>query len=149
MNKFWSKLLLGSGWLILMGFLVFGYMVNRLSPKDSLADQSAVIWPEIQNLYNGMVACLLTDEDLIERKEYLRSTIFPKVLRNDKKSNSMTYYFEDHESTLSELMEFVRSEKECCPFFKFDLSILPSNQGLALRISGSELAMQFWEEEIG
>jgi hypothetical protein len=36
------------------------------------------------------------------------------------------------------LTELMLKEKACCPFFKFDLSILPFNKGIALKISGSK-----------
>ncbi len=71
-----------------------------------------------------------------------------KVIRKEIRPLAYVFYFEDDPDLLLHLMEFVQKEKDCCPFFKFDLSILPFEQGLALQISGSAAAMEMMKEEV-
>ena len=53
------------------------------------------------------------------------------------------YYFEDEGDLAIKILEFIGKEKQCCPFFKFDFSVLPFKKGLALQISGSEGVKEF------
>jgi len=38
---------------------------------------------------------------------------------------------------LNDILDFTKTEKACCPFFKFDISILPFDLGMAIQLSGS------------
>jgi len=82
-------------------------------------------------------------EDKLKQQELIKETIFPYVKNRVEFSNGFTYYFEDKNEMLEKLIELIRVEKECCSFFRFDLSILPFNQGLALQISGMDGVKDF------
>ena len=78
----------------------------------------------------------------MERKENLRKNIFSKTKERIEISNGVIYRFEDNPELLTNALEFIQQEKACCPFFKFDISILPFQNGFAIQISGSELAKE-------
>ena len=97
-------------------------------------------------LFEGAIQCNLIEEDLVERKKVLKEAIFSKVQKKEESSEGFIYYFEDDSELLSNVLEHVEIEKACCPFFKFDISILPFNNGFALQISGSEAALEMIKE---
>jgi len=82
----------------------------------------------------------------LERKKILKETIFSKVVKKEESLNGYTYFFEDDSNLLASVLEHVQIEKACCPFFKFDISILPFSKGFALQISGSEAALEMIKE---
>jgi len=97
-------------------------------------------------LFEGAIQCSLIEEDLLERKKLLQKTIFSKVQKKEKSLNGYIYYFNDEANLLASVLEHVQIEKACCPFFKFDISILPYDNGFALQISGSEDALEMIAE---
>lgn len=93
-------------------------------------------------IFNGVVQCNLIGDDLLDRKMILKENIFSNVQKREESLNGITYYFKDDSNLLESLLEHVQIEKACCPFFKFDISILPFNKGFALKISGSKEAIE-------
>jgi len=93
-------------------------------------------------IFNGAIQCSLVNEDLLNRKKTLRQIIFTNIVSRKTSLNGVTYYFNDNADLLESVLEHVQIEKACCPFFKFDISILPFNNGFALQISGSKDALE-------
>jgi len=135
-------ILLGMGWVLLGLFLVSGMHYKKLSGTSSASFVSPIAWEDHLQVFKGVISCSLNSEELLERKAYLKELIMSKVERKEIQANAHVYYFEDDPKLLQDLMEFVQKEKACCPFFKFDLSILPFEKGLALQISGSKEAFE-------
>ena len=133
--------LLSAGWFFLAVFLLSGYYFNKLSVGVDTSIFSPVSWGDHMQVFEGALQCSLTDEDLLERKQVLKESVFSKVTRKEEKTNGFVYYFKDEEGLLNDALEFIQKEKSCCPFFKFDVSILPFDHGFAIQISGSEEAI--------
>ncbi len=142
MKKNLTYLLLGSGWLFLAIFLLSGYFFNKLSDGNETSNFRPIVWGYHMELFKGAVQCSLLEDDILERKIFLKKKVFSKVTRKEEKIDGSIYFFEDEITLLSDAIEFVQKEKECCPFFKFDISILPFGQGFAIQISGSEDAIE-------
>ena len=140
------KIVLGSGWLFLALFLTSGYYFNKLSNNSTAFKFIPITWENHLQIFNGAIQCNLVEADLLERKKLLKEAIFSKVQTKEESLNSFIYYFNDDPNLLESVLEHVQIEKACCPFFKFDISILPFNKGFALQISGSEDALKMLEE---
>jgi len=123
-------------------FLSSGYYFNKLSSDSAAFKFSPVTWDDHMQMFNGAIQCNLIEDDLLERKKLLKETIFSKVLKKEESLNGYIYYFNDDPNLLESVLEHIQIEKACCPFFKFDISILPFNNGFALQISGSEDAIE-------
>ncbi len=137
-----KNIILGLGWIILAFFLVSGYYYEKFSiPSDSTAF-IPISWESHKQIFHGVVQCSLIPEDLNIRKEELKKTIFSKVEKRKEDSNGIIFYFNDEPNLLESVLEHMMIERLCCPFFKFDVSILPFNKGFALQISGSEDAIE-------
>jgi hypothetical protein len=86
----------------------------------------------------GAISFSITTDALQERRIELKNKIFSQLLKKEELPQRFIFYFNDTEGMAENLTELMLKEKACCPFFKFDLSILPFNKGIALKISGSK-----------
>lgn len=137
---------LGAGWVLLGLFLVSTYFLNKFSDKSKSFSFKALTWQNHMQLFEGAVQCNLMGDSLLERKRILREKVFSEVVKKDSTEYGLVYYFEDQPELLDLVLEHVLIEKECCPFFKFDISILPFKQGFALQLSGSDAAIEMLKE---
>ena len=133
---------LSLGWVFLALFLTSGYYFNTLSNKTHTFKLSPITWEDHMQIFNGAIQCNMLEEDLLDRKRILKKTLFSKVEKREESLNGISYYFKDSPNLLESLLEHVQIEKACCPFFKFDISILPFNKGFALKVSGSKEALE-------
>ena len=90
------------------------------------------------NLDSSPIACSLTDLELVERKNELRTNIFSKAKKMEEVDDGYLFHFDDSDKMLPVLFEYILAEKECCPFFKQDISIYPGDEGVVWKISGPE-----------
>ena len=135
-------LFLSLGWILLLLFLGSGFVFNTFMGGEQSV-LSPITWEEHLLVFDGALTCSLTSEELMERKKELKEKIFPKLQKKIALSDGYIYYFEDEPGLAENIMEFIGKEKQCCPFFKFDFSILPFKKGLAFQISGSPAVKEF------
>lgn len=128
--------------LLLLGWFYFTYETSN--QKEAELKFSTYSPSE----YSAEVVCTLSEEDLIEKKEKLKSEIFSKTIKVDEVKYGYVFHFKDDSTLLSKLTEFIISEQTCCKFFQYDLSIMPSNKGIALKISGPVLSKIMMKEMI-
>lgn len=84
------------------------------------------------------LACKLTDKEQIRRMNELHQTIFKKVDRTIERTTSYELVFQQPDSTLiSELAEFITFERLCCPWLKFQLTFLPGEGPVSLKMGDS------------
>lgn len=133
-----KTMILYLGWVLLVLFLGSGYIMNKFKSGTENFPFQPITWGEHLSVFEGALSCSLTSEELRERIAMLRKEVFPKMIKKEELEEGYIYYFEDEGDLAIKILEFIGKEKQCCPFFKFDLSILPFKKGLALQISGSE-----------
>lgn len=137
---------LALGWVFLFLFLGSTYFFNSFT-KDTAKDLwSPIAWEEHLLVFDGALTCSLTSDELLERKQVLKEKIFPQLIKKETLDNGYIYYFEDDQQLAEDILEFIAKEKQCCPFFKFDFSVLPFKKGLALQISGSPAIKDFLKD---
>lgn len=150
MKKTLLSILLGSGWILLALFLLSGHFYKKLTPDSEASFFSPIAWEGHLEIFEGAIQCSLTSEELLESKKHLKTEIISNVVEKVEIQNGYLYYFKDDPVLLNHVFGYIQKEKSCCPFFKFDVSILPFKKGFALQISGSEDAFKFlkdFEEE--
>ena len=138
-----KTLFLALGWVLFILFLGSTYIMNLFKSGQDTSIFTPITWEEHLSVYEGALSCSLTSDELQDRIAMLRTEIFPKLIRKKELKEGYIYYFDDEEDLAIKILEFIGKEKECCPFFKFDFSVLPFKQGLALQISGSEGVKDF------
>ena len=144
--KRFKLIILASGWLFLALFVLGKNYISHFMPNFNAIEESTISWEEHLQFFKGAVQCNLLEEELQDRKTMLKEDVFAKVIKRKETPNSITYYFEDEASLLESVFEHVQIEKACCPFLKFDFSILPFGKGFALMLSGSEEAIEMLKE---
>jgi len=138
--------LLALGWILLFIFLGSTYVFNTFTNQTDQSSWSPIAWEQHLLVFDGALSCSLTSDELLVRKKELKETIFPKMIKKEALENGYIYYFEDEQQLAEDILEFIGKEKQCCPFFKFDFSVLPFKKGLALQISGSPGVKDFLKD---
>lgn len=138
-----KTIILSLGWVFLILFLGSGYVMNQFKSGTEKSTFTPITWSEHLSVFEGALSCSLTSTELQDRIALLRTEIFPNLIKKEELAEGFIYYFEDEGDIAVKILEFIGKEKQCCPFFKFDVSVLPFEKGIALQISGSEGVKDF------
>ncbi|HWV23569.1 MAG TPA: hypothetical protein VNZ58_05225 [Thermomicrobiales bacterium] len=83
------------------------------------------------------IACSLGDPELKARLNHLRTGLFARVTAVRQDGDGFLFSFEDTDDTVGNVLEFIRLERECCPFLRFQLTLPPSPQVITVHLSAS------------
>lgn len=95
------------------------------------------------------VACKLVGPEFAERKEEITRNLFAHVEDVKELSDGFAYRFPAEAPWPARIIEFIGAERQCCPFFRFEMSFEPDNGPLWLRLTGSSEAKAFIASELG
>ncbi|MCO6465970.1 MAG: hypothetical protein J5I53_05065 [Bradyrhizobiaceae bacterium] len=98
---------------------------------------------------DSTLACTLTSPELQQRKETTLAELKKSVLERKELPDGFSFRFDGADSVLDQLVEFVKSERSCCSFFQFRLTIDGNGKGTWLDITGPEGAKEFVIDELG
>ena len=137
------NLFFGLGWFLFL-FLLFAILqFNRKTIVAKNFFSEINTWEDTNFEVNGELVCSLLPKEKQERQKQIKEVLVPFLIKKETIPNGIIFYFKDEENLSNQLMEFIALEKTCCPFFKFDLSILPFQQGIALQVSGMPGVKEF------
>ena len=86
---------------------------------------------------SGTLVCRLQGPELTKRLALLKEEIFNEVKSVKEFDRGYSFEFVVSEEFVIKLMDYVLSERKCCPFFQFDVSFPPGKEHFSLTISGS------------
>jgi hypothetical protein len=89
------------------------------------------------------LACKLTTPELRERKATVIANLKKQILLTRELKNGFAYKFPGSDPIVDELVTFVKTERVCCDFFNFDLSISGNKSEAWLKITGPRGAKDF------
>lgn len=95
---------------------------------------------------SGELSCSLDTQALAERKEKIQKLFISKAEKIEETDTGYQFLFKDTDKLNEKLFDFIIKEKKCCPFFQYDLTILPYNEGITLTISGDAQVKDFLKE---
>ena len=95
------------------------------------------------------LTCKLMPEDLRIRKETVLQSLKSKVLKKVELPDGYAFKFPGNDAIVDELVEFIKTERECCDFFVFSLSVSGDKSEAWLSLTGVEGAKDFIKEELG
>ena len=95
------------------------------------------------------VACKLTTPELQERKRTVLAEVKGLVIERKETEKGVRYKFDGSDKTIDLLTSFIKTERLCCGFFDFDLSVGGEDSFVWLELSGPEGTKDFIEAEIG
>ncbi|MBN8876825.1 MAG: hypothetical protein J0I32_04710 [Sphingobacteriales bacterium] len=111
--------------------------------KSSTAIKPAVM---LETEKKKEVSCKLTSPELRKRKEEVIAVIKTKILDKQELADGYKYKFEATDDMLDQLTAFLKSERACCDFFDFNLSL--SDKIVWLSITGPDGAKGFIKTEM-
>jgi hypothetical protein len=95
-----------------------------------------------------VIACKLTSPEMQRRKAEVLAILKQKVITREELNDGYKYKFDGNDEIIDELILFIKSERACCDFFSFDLSIGDNKSNIWLSITGPEGAKDFIRTEM-
>jgi hypothetical protein len=92
------------------------------------------------------ISCKLTSVELQKRKATVIAELKALVLSRHELTDGYGYEFEGTDDILDKLNTFIKTERMCCDFFTFQLTVA-ENKAI-LNITGPEGAKEFLKEEV-
>jgi hypothetical protein len=83
------------------------------------------------------LTCKLSTQAQLERSETLRATLFSKYEKVNETSDAMEFVYADSKKYAPTILEFISTERECCPFVTFNMHWEPNSDKVSLSIGGS------------
>jgi hypothetical protein len=95
------------------------------------------------------IACNLLGREFAERKEAITRDLFAHAERIEELPDGFAYQFPVADPWPAKVLEFVATERQCCPFFTFEIVFEPNDGPLWLRLRGSAEIKTFIAAELG
>jgi hypothetical protein len=105
--------------------------------------------PDFTSPGSAVVACRLTSPELRRRKETVIASLKRQVIARQELANGFAYQFIGSDELLDELAEFVKTERQCCTFFEFELRFGCEGEAAWLQLTGPAGAKDFIVQELG
>jgi hypothetical protein len=96
----------------------------------------------------GELTCKLTTPELTERKATVIASLRKQILTTKELKNGFPYKFTGSDIMVDELAAFVKTERECCDCFIFNLSISSDKSEAWLEITGPKGVKDFVKAEL-
>lgn len=97
---------------------------------------------------DGTLVCKLSSPEMQERKSTILASLKKQVLEKRELENGYAFKFTGSDKMVDELMEFIKTERTCCGFFTFNLSISGDASEAWLELTGPEGAKDFITTEM-
>ncbi|HEV8506769.1 MAG TPA: hypothetical protein VGQ53_15265 [Chitinophagaceae bacterium] len=94
------------------------------------------------------LTCKLTTPEVRERKATVIASLKRQILLTKELKNGFAYRFAGSDLIVEELATFVVTERACCDFFNFTLSISGNKTEAWLEITGPKGAKDFIRTEL-
>lgn len=92
--------------------------------------------------------CKLTTPELQKRKTTIIKSLRQQILDQKELKNGYRYCFPETDAVLDELSSFIKSERMCCNFFSFCLTIRANKNEIWLSITGPQGVKDFIISEL-
>ena len=101
----------------------------------SIAQKKAACSNDCCKKKEATFACKLTSAEFRERKVTVIASLKKQVLEKKELKNGFAYKFTATDSMVDEITNFIKTERQCCGFFSFNLTINGDSETW-LRITG-------------
>lgn len=98
---------------------------------------------------SSKITCKLTSPELQKRKETVLASLKKQVLEKKELKNGYAFKFNGTDKIIDELTEFIKTERECCSFFTFNLSISGDKSEVWLELISKDGGKDFINSEMG
>ena len=117
-------------------------------PKTDFTTFSACGDKKCTDSKHPEIACTLTSPELMARKATVIASLKRQVLESKELPDGFAYRFHGDDAVVDELTDFIKTERQCCSFFTFDLSVKGDKSVAWLKLTGPEGAKEFITTEL-
>lgn len=96
----------------------------------------------------GVLSCKLTTPELQYRKATSLESLRKQVLEKQESENGYAFKFNGSDKMFDQLIEFIKTERQCCDFFTFNLTVTGDTASIWLEIVGPNGAKEFIKTEL-
>jgi hypothetical protein len=124
---------------------------NSKNNKMTTADKSTSVCSDDceAKSKSSNLSCKLTTAELQQRKITVLASLKAQIIEKKELKNGYAFKFSGTDKMLDELTEFIKTERECCNFFTFNLSISGDKSEVWLELKGQDGAKDFISTELG
>ncbi|MFZ6012790.1 MAG: hypothetical protein ACOYXT_20765 [Bacteroidota bacterium] len=99
-------------------------------------------------LEEAKLSCKLTTPELQQRKKTVIAELKTHILEKIETDRGFKYRLEGSDKMVDLLTSFIKTERMCCDFFTFNLTISGDSKSAWLELSGPEGTKGFIKHEI-
>ncbi len=96
-----------------------------------------------------VIACRFVGRDFLQRKEDITRELFRHAEEVIELVDGFGFRFPGFKPWAGKILEFIAEERECCPFFTFELTVESDEGSVWLRLRGSDEVKSFVMAELG
>lgn len=124
--------------ILLFTFLIINTAYTQTKTKSPVSKSSSICADgcTAKNTKNNQFKCKLASPELKQRKEMVLASLKKQILQKKELKNGFAYKFIGSDTMVDELTSFIKTERECCGFFIFNLSISGDKSEAWLEITG-------------
>lgn len=124
---------------------------NAGSPKPERSREEETVCGDSCSAKNESMemSCKLTTPELRERKETVIASLKQQIIEKKELKNGFAFKFQGTDKVLDELTEFMKTERACCAFFTFGLSVSGDQSEAWLELTGPAGVKAFITAELG
>lgn len=93
------------------------------------------------------IACTLSAADLDTRRDEVTDSIFQQAEARQELADGYQFRFSGSDEWADRLLDFVKFERRCCAFFKFELAFEPNQGHIWLTLRGGEGVKDFLQAQ--
>lgn len=93
-------------------------------------------------------ACKLTTPELQQRKATVLASLRNHLLEKKELLNGYAFRFNGSDEMIDELAAFIKTERNCCDFFTFQISVAGNGSACWLEITGEQGVKEFIVNEL-
>lgn len=82
------------------------------------------------------IACTLSAEDLRQRRANLLPGLMARAVATEPLDNGLRFCFDASSALLTELLQVVDAERQCCRFLRFEITVAPGLGPISLTVTG-------------
>lgn len=97
---------------------------------------------------SAQLSCKLTSKEMQDRKATVLANLKKQMIEKKELANGFAYKFKGSDEMVDELTSFIKTERLCCDFFTFNLSISGDASEAWLELTGPENAKEFIKTEL-
>jgi hypothetical protein len=95
------------------------------------------------------LTCKLSTPEFQHRKSTVLAELKTRIRSAEETAEGFRYSWSGTDQMLDTLLDFIKAERQCCDFFKFELAIGTPADDIWLSLSGPPGAKEFIRNELG